>query len=114
MTIQNIINDELIHQRKQLVEATKKHVDSVSEELRKEIEAIQRHSATMLNKWEEKIVTPRGGQTPRTPPHLMSLDEKVERTRNELENTKGVIEAIWGSIAQLSSKLVDLESEIDK
>jgi hypothetical protein len=116
-SIQSIIGEEMINQRKQLVAATRTHVGTVAEELRKEMETLQQNTQTLLKTWEGKmqtilIQTPRGQSM--TPGNLMSFDEKLERTRNELENTKSGIEAIWASIAQLSAKLVDIESEIDK
>lgn len=114
-SIQTIINEEMINQRKQLVAATRNHVNAVADELRKEMDVMQINAKALLKSWEEKmqstaIQTPRGqSMSPGA-----SFDEKLERTRNELENTKSGIEAIWASIAQLSAKLVDIESEIDK
>eukprot|EP01127_Copromyxa_protea_P000366 TRINITY_DN1029_c0_g1_i1.p1 TRINITY_DN1029_c0_g1~~TRINITY_DN1029_c0_g1_i1.p1 ORF type:complete len:1994 (-),score=527.17 TRINITY_DN1029_c0_g1_i1:102-6083(-) len=115
--VQRQIQEEMISQRKQLVAATKTHVGTVADELRKEMEVLQLNSKILLKSWEDKIQkmlvqTPRGQSN--TPGNLMSLDERLERTRNEMENTKSGMEAIWASIAQLSAKLVDIESEIDR
>jgi hypothetical protein len=45
---------------------------------------------------------------------ILALGEKIDKTKVEINNIRNSFEAVWNSIAQISSKITEIEAELDR
>jgi len=92
-------------------------VATVESNLRAEIKKVSDSASMLVMNLEKRIEsygTEAGEKGGNSGMSLIGLEEKFRKSMVQMSHIKSTVDALWTSMGQLSSKIVDLEAEIDK